>query len=437
MALRYIFLIFFILSCLLLPTATQAADQTSTLSLAECVKTVLARNPGVYQAKSGLAEQEEKLSGTRKDLLPTLGVQYSYLHQPEAFYGTPHDQFSYGLVVEQPIYHGKSLVTTVKQQELALGSARSSLEQTINDTVYTVYDAYFMILRNIKIEDEVRLSVSRLTSHYNDARAFFEAGLIPKNDLLQSEVELAQGEQNLLRAQNQSSLSRAKLNILLGNPVEYNLPLVDILKYEITKINWDVILEQARQHRPELIKAELAVNQAENNIILSRAPFLPAVDFSASYMKIGDEPGAGRYPGGPSEFKQAQITATWKLWTWGKDRNEVLAARQRLFTAKKEAERILDEITIEVRQAFLFIEEAEQKIKVTEKAVAAARENYRINQDRYQSQVSTSTDVLDAETLLSEAMKNYYNALYGYNLAQAAVKRASGVLGREYLPEKN
>ncbi len=431
------FLIFYILSFLLLPVTTQAADSTSALSLAECVKTVLARSPGVYQAKSALAEQEAKLSSTRKDLLPTLEARYNYLHQPEAFYGAPHDQFSYGLVAEQPIYHGKALVTTVKQQELALGSAQSSLEQTINDTVYAVYNAYFMVLRNIKIEDEVRLSVSRLTSHYNDAGAFFEAGLIPENDLLQSEVELAQGKQNLLRAQNQSSLSRAKLNILLGNPVEYNLPLVDILKYKITAMNWDDILEQARQYRPELAKAELAVNLAENNIILSRAPYLPAVDLSASYMKVGDEPGAGHYPGGPSEFKQAQITATWKLWTWGKDRNEVLAARQRLVTAKKEAESILDQITIEVREAFLFIEEAEQKIKVTEKAVAAARENYRINQDRYLSQVSTSTDVLDAETLLSEAMKNYYNALYGYNLAQAAVKRASGVLGREYLPAEN
>lgn len=435
---RCTLLILSILFFLLLPVATQADDSASgQLSLTECVKTVLARNPGVYQAKSGLAEQKAKLSSARKNLFPSLGAQYNYLHQPEAFYGAPHDQFSYGLVVEQPIYHGKALVTSVKQQKLALGSAESTLEQTINDTAYAVYDAYFWVLRNVKIEDEARLSVNRLNSHYNDARAFYEAGLIPKNDLLQSEVELAQGKQNLLRAANQSSLARARLNILLGNPVEYDLSLVDILNCKITKINWDNILDQARQHRPELVKAELTVKQAKNDIILSQAPYLPTVDLSASYMKIGDEPAANRYPAGPSEFKQAQLTATWKLWTWGKGHDDVLAARQRLTTAEKESDRILDQITIEVREAFLYVEEAEQKIKVTKKAVAAARENYRINQDRYQSQVSTSTDVLDAETLLSEAMKNYYNALYGYNLAQAAVKRASGVLGQEYIPAKN
>ena len=429
--------IFFILFLLLLPAVISADDSPANLSLAQCIKTVLARNPGVYKAKSGLAEQEAKLSSARKNLFPSLGAQYNYLHQPEAFYGAPQDQFSYGLVVEQPIYHGKALVTTVKQHKLALGSAESTLEQTINDTAYAVYDAYFRVLRNVKIEDEARLSVNRLNSHYDDATAFFEAGLIPKNDLLQSEVELAQGKQNLLRAENQSSLARARLNILLGNPVEYNLSLVDILNCKVTKINWDDILDQARQHRPELVKAELAVKQAKNDIIISQAPYLPAVDLSASYMKIGDEPGASRYPDGPSEFKQAQLTATWKLWTWGQGHDEVLAARQRLIMAEKEADRILDQITIEVREAFLYVEEAEQKIKVTKKAVAAARENYRINQDRYQSQVSTSTDVLDAETLLSEAMKNYYNALYGYNLANAAVKRASGVLGQEYIPAEN
>ncbi len=407
------------------------------MSLDQCIKTVLTRNPRLSQARSGVAEQQEKLSSTGKDLLPSLGVRYSYLHQPQSFYGEPHDQFSYGLVVEQPIYRGQALVTRVKQNKLALESAEATVQQTINDTVYTVYDAYFRVLRNEKIEDEVRLSLTRLTSHYNDARAFFAAGLIPKNDLLQSEVELAQGEQNLFQAQNQSSLARARLNILLGNPVEYALSLVDILTCEETVLNWDDILRQAKDHRPELVNSDLAVKQAENDITLSRAPYLPAVNLSAAYMKIGDEPGASRYPDGPSEFKQAQVTATWKLWTWGKGHDDVMAARHRLTRVRQEAESILDEVTIEVRESFLSAEEAARKIKVTEKAVAAARENYRINQDRYQSQINTSSDVLDAETLLSEAMKNYYNALYGYNLALAAVKRASGLLGRGHLSKEN
>ena len=424
----------------LLPAVGMAGAEDSPpekLSLEQCIKTVLARNPQISQAKSTQAEQRAKLNSARKNLFPSLGVQYDYTHQPQAFYGEPHDQFSYGLVVKQPVYRGRALVTAVEQNRLALSISGAAVRQTVNDVVYKIYDAYFRVLRNEKIEDEARLSLKRLSSHYDDARAFYEAGLIPRNDLLQSEVELAQGRQDLLRAQNQSSLARAKLNILLGNPVEYNLSLADVLSRETTEPDWDKILEQARKNRPELAAAQLAIRQAENDIIISRAPYLPAVNLSAAYMKIGDEPGAGRYPDGPEEFKQAQVTATWKLWTWGQEDDEVLAARQRLATAKKEADRVLDEITIEVREAFLYVEEASRKITVAEKAVAAARENYRINQDRYQSQVATSTDVLDAETLLSQAMKNYYNALYGYHLALAAVKRAGGVLGQEYRIAEN
>ncbi len=419
---------------LLLPAISANAETSGVeqLSLSQCIKIVLAENPRMSQAEIGLVARKAMLTSSKKDLFPTLGAQYNYIHQPQAFYGQPHDQFSYGLVVKQPIFHGKALVTTVAQNELALKGAESTLEKTINDTIYAVYEAYCRILCSEKIEDEVRLSLNRLTSHYKDAESFFEVGLIPKNDLLQSEVELAQGKQNLLMAANRTSLSRAKLNILLGRPVAYNFSLVDILDYKSYEMNWDDVFQTARENRPELVKAELAVKQAENNIILSRSPYMPTVDLSASYMKIGDEPGASRYPDGPSEFKQAQLTATWKLGTWGKSHDDVVAARQQLASTKKEADRILDEITLEVREAFLYAEEARQKIKVAEKAVAAARENFRINQDRYQSQLNTSTDVLDAETLLSEAMKNYYNAHYGYNLAQAAVKRASGVLAREY-----
>jgi len=62
-------------------------------------------------------------------------------------------------------------------------------------------------------------------------------------------------------------------------------------------------------------QAKLAVEMAEKEVIMKKAPFLPKVTLSASYDKIGDDPGGSPTPGWPSENKMVQATASWKVWT--------------------------------------------------------------------------------------------------------------------------
>ena len=62
----------------------------------------------------------------------------------------------------------------------------------------------------------------------------------------------------------------------------------------------------------------------------------------------------------------------------------------------------------------------------TEKAVQQGEENLRVNEERYKAQVTTITEVLDAQSLLTQARVNYYKALYSHNLARARLQRALG-----------
>ena len=62
-----------------------------------------------------------------------------------------------------------------------------------------------------------------------------------------------------------------------------------------------------------------------------------------------------------------------------------------------------------------------------ETAVVQAEENYRMNEERYKQQVATSTDVLDAQTLLTQAQANHFNALSDYDIAWARPERAMGI----------
>ncbi|MCX5842593.1 MAG: TolC family protein, partial [Deltaproteobacteria bacterium] len=91
-----------------------------------------------------------------------------------------------------------------------------------------------------------------------------------------------------------------------------------------------------------------------------------------------------------------------------------------------------DQVTLEVKNSWLTLHEAEKQLAVTQKAIEQAEENYRITRERYHEQVGTSTDVLDAQTLLTRAKSDYFNALSDYNISMARLERAMGM--REVSP---
>ena len=83
-------------------------------------------------------------------------------------------------------------------------------------------------------------------------------------------------------------------------------------------------------------------------------------------------------------------------------------------------------LSLNIKQAMLDLEAADKNIGPTQKAVEQAEENLRVSQERYKAQVTTSTEVLDAQTLLNQVRMNYYNALYNHILAKARLQRAIG-----------
>jgi outer membrane protein len=416
------------------PGLCEESPAPELVDLEACITIALQKSPELAMARAVGDQKGALVQSSRKDLLPTLSAHYTYTHQPDSVYYPP-DEFGYGVTAQQTLYNGKALVTKVKQAETDQTSSQHEINRIINETIYQVYAAYFEVLRGQKLEDEARQSVMRLESHRQDSRDFYDAGLIALNELLQSEVELAQGEQNLLNAENRTAMAKAQLNTLLQRRVDLAIDIVDNGFDAEKKFAWDDIVSSALQSRPEMHRAEMAVQMAEHDVTIKKAPFLPVVTLSASYDKMGDDPSASSFPDWPDEEKTVTASAVWKLWTWQKNKAETIAAEKAVTAAQRALDQIADTITLEARIAYLQMLEAGKKIPVSEKVIEHARENYRINEARYQSQVATSTEVLDAQTLLAQAMRNYYDSIYAYRMSQAAVERAAGKFYQHYVTE--
>jgi outer membrane protein TolC len=120
--------------------------------------------------------------------------------------------------------------------------------------------------------------------------------------------------------------------------------------------------------------------------------------------------------------------ANWNIWEWGRTAYNVGATRSREKQVKNTLENVKDRIALEVKNAFLLLKEAEKHIMVAQVAIEQAEENFRMNEERFREHVATSTDVIDAQTLLTKTKSDYYNALSEYNIALARLERAMGVI---------
>jgi outer membrane protein TolC len=119
--------------------------------------------------------------------------------------------------------------------------------------------------------------------------------------------------------------------------------------------------------------------------------------------------------------------AQWRFWDWGRSFKGVQSKRTEVAKSRNALIQLEDSIELDIKRSYLALQATEKNIFVAEKAVEQAKENFRMAEERYREQVATSTEVTDAETLLTSSRVDYYAALYQFNLARATLERAMGI----------
>jgi len=258
------------------------------------------------------------------------------------------------------------------------------------------------------------------------ARNFYDVGLIPLNDLLKAEVQLADAQQNLVRAENSVLLAKSNFNTYLRIPLERETEVEDILKYQSYPRDLSDCQTESFQKRPEIREIETQIMMARKNIQLAQSEYFPQMFLQGQFKKEGDNPGVSGSPYVDSDNWSVMAVMRWNFWEWGRTHYLVQERIKAEEQVKESLTQIKDLIRLEVKEAYLYLRESEKNIQVAEKTIRQAEENFRINQVRYREQVTTSLEVLDAQTLLTQAKNNTYQALYTYNLAHSRLLKAMG-----------
>ncbi len=409
--------------------------QTTFFTVDECVETALRNNLKILKKQY---EQQAKLYASKaafKDMLPRFGTDYSYTGRRDAativifdrsttIYG--HDEFKWNVNVKQPVFYGGLLWNRYKKAQIELDLAKLALFQAQNQIVKETKTAYYQVLKSKKLVEEAQAQLKRLKSQYETVKAFYEASIRPKTDLLQSKVQLNQGKLSLIKARNQYELAKNHLNIIMKRSLESPLTIDEKIALPKIDIRLAKLYKLALSTRPEIKQAQLAVEKAQKVVKIAMSDYWPKLDLSASYSKDGVTPDVSDNPYGDHENAQVFLNATWEFFSWGKSRDKVIEAKKLAEAAKIQLQDVTDHVRLEVKNAYLLYEDAKEGVQVARSALESAREDYELNVSRYKNQLASNTDVLDAQSRLTKARSDYISAVAAQLTALAELDYAIG-----------
>ncbi len=429
-----------ILGVMVSASAVWAQESQTPLTLEESINIAMERSLAVHSAVVGIEGSEFRRKEAVTNFLPLWTGQYSYTKWSfPAFIGnlggagsvagivvtqSNSNVYNFNTTVNQPLFTGGFNLATYRSAKLGVDLSKESLEAAKLDLVLQVRVGYFTILRAEKFLAVAEQQVKNFEAQLNVTQAFFDVGIVPKNDVLLAEVNLANAKQQLAKAANDLAAAKASFNILLRREVETPFEVVDILAHKAFPLSFVESLEEALRLRPEVKTAQLNVDQAKESVKIARAGFFPTISLLGNYSRSSDFWTTAS--GIQSERWSVEALATFTLWNWGKTAFTVGENKVKVKQAEDAKNQVIDSVTLEVKNDYLNMQVAEKNINTAEKAIEQAEENLRMNEERYKYQVATQTDVVNAVTLLAQARVNYYGALSDFNVAKSQLERAMG-----------
>ena len=432
---------------MLLPNPGFSQEKVRVYSLQESIDEALANNWSLKANKEKVDQALQVKKQARAGFLPRLSVTYGYTRLNEVQkapatvlefpppIGTvvvPRSELNslnnYKLVgtITQPLFTGFALTSSYELSKLGIDQSEMNVALEKLNLALSVKQAYFDILIADKGIEVAKSDVEFRESNLNVARSFYNVGMVPINDVLRAEVELASVQQNLVTARNTARLTRCNFNTVLSRPIHASVDVKDILAFKPEKEDYDEYVGQAIENRPEMKLININILQVGQEARLVKSKYYPEVAFQYDYIKAGDTPDVSGSPFVDADKWQATAVLSWTFWEWGKTHYAVKEKESLQRELMKTKLALEDSIRLELKDAILRLENAEENIPTTQKAIKQGEENLRVNEERYKAQVTTITEVLDAQTLLTRARVNFYSALYNHHLARASLERALG-----------
>ncbi len=340
---------------------------------------------------------------------------------------TQNKSWQVAIEAQQVIYSGGQISAAIKIAKFTEDAAYYQLRDIIDQVIASVRTQFTAVLTTRALITVAEETVKLQQDQLKDQKNRFDAGTVPKFNVLRAEVELANVQPDLIRARNNYLIAEINLAKTLGlDPGPMGKPgfnaVGELLVVE-RPFGLQNALDLARARRPFLkVQRQQILSQAER-IKVALAGYKPSLNANVGYEfrnsrfseDLGDEIN-GWFFG---------VTGKWNLFDGLATSGKVQQARAQLESAKINYDDSVQKVDLEVQQAYANLETARETIKSQQKNVEQALESLRLAQERFGAGAGTQLEVLDARTALTKARSTELQSRGDYNTALAEFDRAT------------
>ncbi|MEO6524892.1 MAG: TolC family protein [Mucilaginibacter sp.] len=421
---------------------TQAAKaQEKNLTIQEAIKLGIDNSKTLKLSQSKIDRAVSQYNQVKDEVLPTGKASFAYnraqipantlnlgetsLHLPSsanAYLGTA--------AVEETIFAGGRLKYAQQSTDLLVQVARLDADKDKDQIIYDVINAYYNLYKVLQSKKVVAQNINSIDAQLKQAQRFFEQGLVTKNDVLRFQLQKSNIQLNGLDLESNRKIINYNIDVLLGLPETTEIKIADINEANHNLAPLSNYVDTALNTRQELRQLDLQNKYAATNIKSINAQRLPTVGVGANLYYINATGNPLPQSGNYIMPITLGVTAAWNFGTLWTNKNKEAEARIQLDETVINKSVTTDNLKDEVNRNYQNYKTAQDKIVLLETAIAQATENNKILESKYQSNIASVTDRVDAQTLLYQAQINLELAKADAGLAYYTLLKSTGKLNK-------
>ena len=406
-----------------LPVAVRA-QAPGAVTLESAMVSAVDRHPTVVAAAQALRAAEARIVVARAGTVvavtanarASVGTVGSSGAPTGGAPGTSHDV---SLGASYSIYDGGIRALQVAQAQATLEAAQASLAVARQDVAIAAGQAYFNVLRAQRTVEVREAALRTARGQVEQAEAFVRAGTGARADVVRAQATAATAEADLVTARGQVEITGVQLRSAMAAPLAQALTVADPAAPVPVVLAPSDAAAQAVRERSEVRRLDADVRNAEVALRIAeiRAGLLVTVS-AGGVVQVSPNPGQLGWSLGAN--------ASFPILDGGAARAEVAAARANVAAAQARREATVLQVQTQAYQAAAGARDTGARVDALRVSVSAAEESLRVAEGRYRAGVGTLLEVLDAQSLATQARINAVQALYDLYLAIVNLQYALG-----------
>jgi outer membrane protein TolC len=338
--------------------------------------------------------------------------------------------YTFGITLTQPLFAGGKIWNGYQMSLLGKKMQEEKLREVRNNVAFQVTDGFYRVLVAKGFFEVSKDAKALADEHLRVARARYRAGEATEYEVLRAEVESANLDTQLIRAENAVKLAELSFKTVLGINRDEDINLIGELEPVEFNMTMDECIKNAKEKRPEIIQLEYQKQLAKKNYRFAVGGYMPNLAFVGNYQSLTNKVNTARIFDRPEDkwldsysfMLVLSVPIFDGLYNYGKIRE----ARSGIRKVNEINLQLEKGVILEIQQAYSSLEEARKVLSAGKKNVETAQRAVEIAQVQYKNGLITSVELLSAEVGLTQAKTSYLQAKYDYLIAVAKLKKAMG-----------